>query len=63
MRLNGRETKTTARTLMELIERHGLADRRIVAEVDGEIVARAEWGRTPLKAGAVVELVHFKGGG
>ncbi|OUM95426.1 MAG: thiamine-phosphate pyrophosphorylase [Thermobacillus sp. ZCTH02-B1] len=63
IRLNGRETKTTARTLMELIERHGLADRRIVAEVDGEIVARAEWGRTPLKAGAVVELVHFKGGG
>jgi thiamine-phosphate pyrophosphorylase len=63
LRLNGRETETTARTLGELIERHGLADRRIVAEVDGEIVARSEWSRTPLKAGASVELVHFKGGG
>ena len=63
IRLNGRETETTARTLMELIERHGLADRRVVAEVDGEIVARAAWSRTPLKAGATIELVHFKGGG
>jgi thiamine-phosphate pyrophosphorylase len=63
IRLNGRETETTARTLLELIERHGLADRRIVAEVDGGIVARGEWGRTPLRAGAAIELVHFKGGG
>jgi thiamine-phosphate pyrophosphorylase len=63
LRLNGRDTETTARTLGELIERHGLADRRIVAEVDGEIVARSEWSRTPLKAGSTVELVHFKGGG
>jgi thiamine-phosphate pyrophosphorylase len=63
LRLNGRDTETTARTLGELIERHGLAGRRIVAEVDGEIVARSEWGKTPLKAGAAVELVHFKGGG
>jgi thiamine-phosphate pyrophosphorylase len=63
LRLNGRDTETTARTLGELIERHGLADRRIVAEVDGEIVARSEWGRTPLRAGMAVELVHFKGGG
>jgi len=63
LRLNGRDTETTARTLGELIERHGLKDRRIVAEVDGEIVARSEWSRTLLKAGAAVELVHFRGGG
>jgi len=63
IRLNGHETKTTARTLGELIGRHGLKNRRIVTEVDGEIVARSEWSRTPLKAGMTVELVHFKGGG
>lgn len=63
LRLNGREASTTARTLDELIARHGLTDRRIVAEINGEIVARSEWSRTPLRPGAVVELVHFKGGG
>jgi len=61
--VNGREEQVSAGNVAELVRVYGLADKRIVAEVDGEIIARAAWERTPLRDGAVVELVHFVGGG
>lgn len=63
IKLNGRTEMTSAATVAALIEGHGLTGRRIVAEVDGEIVERAAWARTMLRDGARVELVHFVGGG
>ncbi|MWC28940.1 thiamine phosphate synthase [Paenibacillus sp. MMS18-CY102] len=61
--VNGRETRTAARTVFELVAEHGLEKRRMVVELDGEIVERAAWERTPIRDGAAVELVHFVGGG
>lgn len=61
--VNGVAQRTTARTVWELICQHRLEDRRIVVELDGVIVVREEWSRTPLREGAAVELVHFVGGG
>ncbi|GMK37414.1 hypothetical protein PCCS19_04680 [Paenibacillus sp. CCS19] len=61
--VNGVAQRTTARTVWELICQHRLEDRRIVVELDGEIVVREEWSRTPIREGAAVELVHFVGGG
>lgn len=63
IKLNGRMETTSAGTVGELVERRGLANRRIVVEVDGEIVERSAWHRTALRDGAAVELVHFVGGG
>ncbi|MBD3920052.1 thiamine phosphate synthase [Paenibacillus sp. PR3] len=61
--VNGVAQRTTARTVWELICQHRLEDRRIVVELDGAIVVREEWSRTPIREGAAVELVHFVGGG
>lgn len=61
--VNGIAQRTTAVTVWELICQHRLEDRRIVVELDGEIVVREEWSRTPIREGASVELVHFVGGG
>jgi len=61
--VNGVAQRTTARTVWELICQHSLEERRIVVELDGEIVVREEWSRTSIREGAAVELVHFVGGG
>nr|WP_276354970.1 sulfur carrier protein ThiS [Cohnella sp. YIM B05605] len=61
--MNGRPVLTGAETLLELAEQHGLAERRVVAEVGGVIVPRTGWGDFRLTAGASVEFVHFVGGG
>ncbi|EFM11567.1 thiamine-phosphate pyrophosphorylase [Paenibacillus curdlanolyticus YK9] len=61
--VNGKATRTAARSVLELVREHGLENRRMVVELDGEIVERAAWERTPIRDGAAVELVHFVGGG
>ncbi len=63
VRINGRTESVAARNVAELVAAYGLGGRRIVAELDGEIVSRSAWEDTPLREGAVVELVHFVGGG
>jgi len=63
IKINGKAQWTTARTIEELIWQHNLEGRRLVVELDGEIVERDAWGRTSLREGSEVELVHFVGGG
>ncbi|WP_314003679.1 thiamine phosphate synthase [uncultured Paenibacillus sp.] len=63
VRINGREERVRPGSLRQLIESYGLGDKRIVAELDGEIVQRGAWDRTPLRSGASLELIHFVGGG
>ncbi|GFN30998.1 thiamine phosphate synthase [Paenibacillus xylaniclasticus] len=63
VKINGKEQRTTARTIEELIKQHNLEGRRLVVELDGEIVERDGWKRTSLREGSEVELVHFVGGG
>ena len=50
-------------TLAALLALMGLDAAAIVAEVDGAIVARDAFARTPLASGARIELVRFVGGG
>lgn len=63
VRVNGREERVRPGTLRHLVEAYGLADKRIVAELNGVIVQRGAWDRTPLRSGASLELIHFVGGG
>ncbi|WP_342771444.1 thiamine phosphate synthase [Paenibacillus sambharensis] len=63
IKLNGREEQVRAGTLEQLIQSYGLADKRIVAELDGAIVQRNRWESTQVRAGMTLELVHFVGGG
>jgi sulfur carrier protein len=50
-------------TLQGLVEGLALAPERIAAELNGEVVRRADWPAATLNEGDRVEVVHFVGGG
>ncbi len=49
--------------LSELLDDLGICQATIVAEIDGRIIERKNFDRTPLQAGQTIELVRFVGGG
>lgn len=62
--LNGRPRPLAAPTVAALLEQEELADARGVAvALNGAVVPRAEWHRTPLSAGDAVEIVRARQGG
>lgn len=50
-------------TLTALLEQRQLNQSKIVAEVDGRIVKKADFGQCLLAPGSQVELLQFVGGG
>jgi sulfur carrier protein len=50
-------------TVRGLVEHLGLTEGPVAVEVNREIVPRAQHGGHLVKAGDVVEIVHFVGGG
>ncbi len=50
-------------TLAGLVEQLALAPERLAAELNGEIVRRADWPHVEISEGDRVEIVHFVGGG
>ncbi len=64
IRLNGEPLSLAeASTVQVLLERQGLAERRVAVEVNGEIVPRSRHATRALQAGDRVEIVHALGGG
>jgi sulfur carrier protein len=67
LRINGVERRfdpdEMPATLAELLRTLGIEAAAIVAEVDGRIVRREEYGRTEIKPGQQIELIKFMGGG
>ncbi len=51
------------RTIRDLVESLGLEPARVVAELNGALVPRAELGERPLVDGDSIELVRLVGGG
>jgi len=50
-------------TIAALLNELNLEAATVVAEVDGEIVARERFDHTPLRSGQAIELVRFVPGG
>ena len=50
-------------TVAELVAMLGMQADRVALERNGDIVARASWGETPIREGDRFEVVHFVGGG
>ena len=50
-------------TLTDLVERLGLAGKRLAIELNLEIVPRSQFAETRLADGDRVEIVHAIGGG
>ena len=63
LRVNGEDRSFDGCTLHELIASIGLNPSRVAAELNGNIVPRAEFGDTKLKNGDSLEIVQFVGGG
>jgi sulfur carrier protein len=62
--INGKEQSFDASlTLAQLIEQLGMKGDRVAAELNREIVSRAQWEQTTLNDGDHLEIVHFVGGG
>jgi thiamine biosynthesis protein ThiS len=62
--INGNEQSfADSLTLAQLIEQLGMKDDRVAAELNREIVSRAQWSETSLGDGDRLEIVHFVGGG
>jgi len=64
IQLNGAERQLNQGcTLRQLIETEGLAEKRLAAEVNREIITRSEHEQCILNEGDVIEIVHAIGGG
>lgn len=50
-------------TLQQLLEAQQLLDKRIAAEINGEIVPRSSWPSQALYEDDQIEIVHAIGGG
>lgn len=61
--VNGLQSRTKAVTILDLAQQYQLLNKRVVAELDGEVIPRQGWNETMLQEGAAVEFVHFVGGG
>ena len=62
--LNGKALQVDSGiTLMQLINNEGMAGKRLAAEVNREIITKAEHINLILNEGDTVEIVHAIGGG
>lgn len=61
--INGELKDVSAETVDGVIAELGLADKLIVVELEGQIIAKDQWVMEPVKPGMKMEIVHFVGGG
>ena len=64
LHINGEQRDFPERlTVAALVAQLGMKPDRVAVELNLEIVPRAQWDTTTLKAGDKLEVVHFVGGG
>jgi len=62
--INGKEQSFDDQlTLAQLIEQLGMKGDRVAAELNRDIISRAQWAEITLNDGDRLEIVHFVGGG
>ena len=66
LRINGAEKHFPdglPQTLTELLKELNINAATVVAEIDGEIIAKKDFAKAALSSGQSVELIRFVGGG
>jgi sulfur carrier protein len=67
LKINGVDKEFTdgsiPETLSELLDDLEISQATVVAEIDGRIIDRKSFDRTPVQPGQAIELVRFVGGG
>lgn len=62
--LNGeRQPLAPSTTVAALLASHGMAERRVAVEINGEIIPRSRHDTHPVQEGDQIEIVHALGGG
>ncbi len=62
--VNGdRMTVPEGLTVAEFLRQRELTSKRVVVEINGEILPRESFDQRQFRQGDVVEVVHFVGGG
>ena len=62
--LNG-ETHTLieASSVLDMLQSLAIDPEKVAVEMDRQIIRPPQWDSTAIRAGAVIEIVHFVGGG
>ena len=63
VKINGRETDSEGKTLMEYLKETEYPLRRIAVECNGEIVPKTSYETKVICDGDKIEIVSFVGGG
>lgn len=61
--VNGKEQAANGKTVEDIINEMNIDKRTIAVELNEEIVSKADYDKTTLKDGDVLEVVSFVGGG
>lgn len=61
--INGKEQAANGKTVVDIINEMNIDIRTIAVELNEEIVSKADYDKTTLKDGDVLEVVSFVGGG
>ena len=63
VKINGGDQDAAGMTLLQYLETGNYNIKRLVAEINGEIIPRDKYGQTILRDEDTVELISFVGGG
>jgi sulfur carrier protein len=65
IRVNGQDEPLRAKTVAALLAQREIAPdmRGVAVALNGQVVARADWPKTPIAAGDSIEIVLAKQGG
>lgn len=63
VKINGEERNVAGKTVLEYLASTSCDPKRIAVECNGEIIPKAQYGKTLLHDGDTVEVVSFVGGG
>ncbi|MBO5617444.1 sulfur carrier protein ThiS [Pseudobutyrivibrio sp.] len=61
--INGCEQAANGKSVVDVIDEMNIDIRTIAVELNEEIVSKADYDKTTLKDGDVLEVVSFVGGG
>ena len=61
--INGCEQAANGKSIVDIINEMNIDIRTIAVELNEEIVSKADYDKTTLKDGDVLEVVSFVGGG
>ena len=63
VKINGSLQEAAGMTVSEYLKSADFDTRRIVVEINQNIIPKAEYGQTVIQDGDIVEIISFVGGG